>query len=96
MVTPSNSRPRFSLIEWLRQGFTAGTVITVLTIAGGFVASEARHDAESQEIERRLTKLETTYIPRAERDSTESLWRTLLEDINRRLDRIESTLETRQ
>lgn len=95
MTTPRTQR-RFSFSEWLRQGLTAGTVLTIATIAAGFIASEARHNAESQELERRLAKIEQTYIPRAEHDSTNTFWRDVVDEINRRLDRIETSLEQRQ
>lgn len=92
MSPAARSQRRSSLTEWLKQGFTASTLITILTVAGGFVATEARRDAQQQEVERRLAKLESTYVPRAEQESKDAFLRDVLRQINDTLDHIESVL----
>jgi hypothetical protein len=84
------------MAEWLKTGLTPSTVITLLMLAGGFIATNVRNDAQIQEIVRRLTRIEQNYVPRAEHDSKDSLSRSVVDEINRRLDRMESVLETRR
>jgi hypothetical protein len=80
------------LYGWLKNGFSASTVITVLGIAAGLAITHGKDAQRIDDLERRITVSETNSVKRSEFEAREEAIYEQLRSIDGHMQMIERTL----
>ena len=85
-------QPALDFFSWFKGGFSSGTLITMLTVAGGFAVTHGREQQRMDDLERRIAIFETSGVKRSEFDARDGAIVDRLTSIDGRLEVIERAL----
>ena len=62
-------QPALDFLGWIRSGFSAGTLLTMVAMASGFAVTHGKQQQRMDDLERRIAVQETSGIRRGEFDA---------------------------
>lgn len=90
-AAPAVAEPNLAM-SWLKEAISPGTLLTVAAIVCGQIYQHGVQIEHTDGIEKRLSIIESHYVPREEHEKNDTWLRDELREIKRQLDNVENVL----